>query len=104
MRGDDFLSPGSRSQLDWLEKVIDQHFEVKPIMMGESRVLIKLIVVLNRRMSWGSPGIMYEPDTKHCPRIVEALNVQQATTVASPAVKVNGSATRSMYMGIISKK
>ena len=29
---------------------------------------------------------MYEPDTKHCQRIVEALNLQ-AKTVGSPAVK-----------------
>ena len=32
---------------------------------------------------------MYEPDTKHCQRIVEALNLQQAKTAGSPAVKDN---------------
>ena len=32
---------------------------------------------------------MYEPDTKHCQRIVDALNLKQAKTVGSPAVKEN---------------
>ena len=89
VHGDDFLSGGPRSQLGWLEKGMDKHFEAKHTVMGESRSLKKLIVMLNRRTSWRSYGIMYEPDTKHCQRIVEALNLQQAKTVGSLAVKEN---------------
>ena len=85
MLGNDFLSGGPRSQLGWLEKVMDKHFEAKHTVMGESRSLEKSIVMLNRRISWRSYGIMFEPDTKHCQRIVEALILQQAKTVGSPA-------------------
>ena len=77
------------SQLGWLEKVMDKHFEAKHTVMGESRSLKKSIVMLNGRISWRSSGIMYEPDTKRCQRIVEALNLQQAKAVGSPAVKEN---------------
>ena len=89
VRGDDFLSGGPRSQLGWLEQVMDKHFEAKHTVMGESSSLKKSIVMLNRRISWRNSGIMYEPDTKHCQRIVEALNLQQAKTAGSPAVKDN---------------
>ena len=76
-------------QLGWLEKVLDKHFEAKHTVMGESRSLKKSIVMLHRRISWRNSGIMYEPDTKHCQRIVDALNLKQAKTVGSPAVKEN---------------
>ena len=39
VHGDDILSGGPRSQLGWLEKVLDKHFEAKHIVMGESRSL-----------------------------------------------------------------
>ena len=51
VHGDDFLSGGPRSQLGWLEKVMDKHFEAKHTVMGESRSLQKSIVMLNRRIS-----------------------------------------------------
>ena len=87
VHGDDFLSGGPRSQLGWLEKVLDKHCEAKHTVMGESKSLKKSIVMLNRRISWRNSGIMYEPDTKHCQRIVGALNLKQAKSVGSPAVK-----------------
>ena len=68
---------------------MDQHFEAQHTVMGESRSLKKSIVMLNRRISRRSYGIMYELDTKHCQRIVEALNLQQAKTMGSLAVKEN---------------
>ena len=61
VHGDDFLSGGPRSQLGWLENVMDKHFEAKHTVMGESRSLKKSIVMLNRRISWRTWGIMYEP-------------------------------------------
>ena len=66
-----------------------KHFEGKVTVMGESRSLKKLIVMPNRRISWRSSGIMYDLDTKHCQRMVEALKKHQAKTVTSPAVKDN---------------
>ena len=74
MHGDDFLSGGPRSQLQWLGKGVDEHFEAKHTVIGESRGLMESIVMLNKRISWRSSGIMYEPDTKHCQIIVEELN------------------------------
>ena len=39
VHGDDFLSGCPRSQLGWLEKVLDKRFEAKRTLMGESRSL-----------------------------------------------------------------
>ena len=89
VNGDDFSSGGPRSQLGWLEKVMDKHFEAKYTVMGESRSLKKSIVMLHTRISWRTSGIMYELDAKHFQKIVEAWNLQQAKTVGSPAVKEN---------------
>ena len=68
---------------------MDKHFEAKHTVMGESRSLKMSIVMLNRRISWTSSGTMYEPDTKDCQEMVEALNLQQSKAVGSPAVKDN---------------
>ena len=100
VRGDDFLSGGPRSQLGWLEKVMDKHFEAKHTVMGESSSLKESVVMLNRRISWRNSGIMYEPNTKHCQRIVEALNLQQAKTAGSPAVKDNEIGVQRGHSGI----
>ena len=46
---------------------------------GRVKGLKKSLVILNKRISQISSGIMYEPDTKHCQRSVEALILEQAT-------------------------
>ena len=45
--------------------------------------------MLNREFVWKDDGIAYTRETGHCERVVEALNMQHAMTVVTPAVKEN---------------
>ena len=83
--GGDFISGGPRHQLQWLEEVMDKHFESKPAVLGASSDLAKSLVMLNRTILWQDNGIAYIPDNRHCERVVEALNLQHA--VVMPAVR-----------------
>ena len=47
--------------------------------------------MLNRKSLWQDDGIAHIPDTRHCERVVGALNVQHAKTVVTPADKESGS-------------
>ena len=69
---------------------MNTHFESKHTMTGDSSDFAKSIVMLNRRISWRTLGIMYQPDMRHFGRIVEPLYLSQAKTVTKPAVKGNG--------------
>ena len=57
------------------------------MMMVASSDLGKSQVMLNRKIVWQDEGFAYKPDTRHCERVVEALNVQHSTTVVTPAVR-----------------
>ena len=87
VRGDDFMSGGPRSQLEWLEKVMDKHVESKHTMMGAFSDLGQSLVMQKRRIVWQDVRIGYIPDKRHCERVVEALNLQHAKTVVTPAVR-----------------
>ena len=58
-------------------------------MMGASSDLDKSLFMLNGKIIWQDDGIEHNPDTKHCDRVVVALNLQYAKSVVTPAVKGN---------------
>ena len=68
---------------------MNKPFESKFFLMGELGGLAKSIVMLSRRMctSGRKLRIMYQPDTRHCERVVDALPLSQAKTVRTPVVK-----------------
>ena len=92
LHGDDFKSGGPRHQLEWLEGVMDTHFESKHTVMGASSELAKSLVMLNRKILWQDIGIAQIPDKRHCERVVEPQDLQHAKTVVTPAVRESGSA------------
>ena len=78
VHGDDFISGGPKHQLKWLEEVVDKHFESKHTAVWASSDLAKSLVMLNRKILWQDNGTAHIPDTRHCERAVEALNLQHA--------------------------
>ena len=53
-----FLSGVVRHQLEWMHKIIYEHFETKRTMMGASVDLDRSFVVLNRKVIWHGTGII----------------------------------------------
>ena len=70
VHGDDFLSGGARSQLEWLEKVMDKHYEAKHTMMGESRGRKKSIVMLKQTNSMEKFGGSCTSRTRHTAKLL----------------------------------
>ena len=60
VHGDDFKSGGPRHQLEWLEGVMDTHFESKHTVMGASSELAKSLVMLNRKILWQDTTSLYK--------------------------------------------
>ena len=87
VHGDDFMSGALRPQLEWQEKVMGKHFESKHTMMGASSDLGESLFMLNMKIVWQEDGIAYIRDKRHCERVVEALNLQHAEAVVTPAVR-----------------
>ena len=54
VHGDDFMSGGPKHQLQWLEEVMDKHFESKHTVMGSSSDLVKSLVILCRTRTIGT--------------------------------------------------
>ena len=81
------MSGGPTSQLEWLKEVVDKHFESKHTMMAASHDLGKSLIMLNRKIVWQDSGIAYIPDKRRCQRVVEALNLQRAKAMVTPAVR-----------------
>ena len=67
--------------------IMCRQFEANHTMVGAGQDMSKSMVMLNRKITWHDNGIMYEPDPRHCERVVEALELKQANKVGTPAVK-----------------
>ena len=78
-------SDGLEHQLKWLEEVADEHFESKNTVKRAPSGLAKSLVMKNKKL-WQDIEIAYIPDRRHCKRVVEALDLQHAKTVVTPAV------------------
>ena len=67
VQGDDFMSGGPKRQVEWLEKVMDKHFESKHTVVASSD-LAESLVMLNTKIVWQDNGIAYIPDksTREC--------------------------------------
>ena len=67
---------------------MDKHSESKHTVVGRpSSDLVESLVMLNRKSVWQETGVACIQDKKHCERVVEALNLQHAKTVVTPAVR-----------------
>ena len=66
---------------------MDKHFESKLAVLGASSDLAESLVMLSRKILWQDNGVEYIPNKRHRERVVEALSLQHAKTVVTPAVR-----------------
>ena len=88
VHGDDFTSLGSDDSLDWMEKELAGHFELK--IRGRLGVGVKgenEIRILNRCVRVTAKGLEYESDPRHVDLIAESLNLTESKAVATPGIK-----------------
>ena len=56
-------------------------------MIGAASELDKLLVKVNRTEEWQDDGIAYKPNTSHCKKVVETLNLQHEKSVITSVAR-----------------
>jgi len=82
VHGDDFTMTGPDDDIDYTKKLLEKAFEIKVQQLCPDDVGGELIV-LNRRVTATTTGFAFEPDGKHCLKVLEALGLNAAGTKAS---------------------
>ena len=94
VHGDDFTVVGDFHQLQWLVNTLKASWtlDVRGILARPGSGLpasevIHSISVLNRLVTWTEKGIEMEADPRHVQLVLQQLNLEAATPVATPLVK-----------------
>ena len=81
VHGDDFLSSGSKHQLEWMQGELEKVFTLKTKKIGTDPSMDKEMTVLGRQIRFERGGITYEADEKHVKQLVKELNIETAKPV-----------------------
>ena len=88
VHGDDFTSLGVQADLDWMEKELALHFELKIRgRIGEDCSGPPHIRILNRIVTLTKDGLVYEADPRHVDLLAGSLGLTAANSVLTPGVK-----------------
>ena len=87
VHGDDYVSTGDGSQLEWMKKELEKRFEVKSKIIGPECGDEKELKVLNRIIRCEETGYTYEPDQRHAEILIEGMGVKESRGVKTPGIK-----------------
>ena len=88
VHGDDFTTGGPKNQLDWFEKALEDHYELKRGgRLGPGPKDDREATVLNRVVRWTEQGLEYEADPRQVEKLLESLDLEDARPAATPGVK-----------------
>ncbi len=90
VHGDDFTAAGAKSELDWYEDAMKEHYEctIQP-RVGPGAKDAKEAVVLNRIVRWTPAGIEYEADPRQAEKLIAECGLTGANTVATPGLRMS---------------
>ena len=85
VHGDDFVSSGRLTDIEWLKGVLENKYNLKTEIIGESEKLGKSLRILNRLVEWiPGRGLRYEPDPRLAKKIIRDTGVENMTTLKTP--------------------
>ena len=84
VRGDDFVSVGSREGMHEFKGKLEGRFEIKTRLVGSGEGEEAEARVLNRVIRVTPEGWEYEPDQRHAEMIIKDLGLNEAKSVATP--------------------
>ena len=91
--GDDFISAGSKDDLDWFKAELQKKYELKEgARMGPGAKDDKEGRILNRVVRWTPEGFTYDADPRQCEKLVAELGLEGAKAVSTPVVRPGASA------------
>ena len=89
VHGDDFTAVGTPESLDKYEAGMQETFECKlKGRLGAEPDDCKEMRVLNRIVRVTDKGLLYEADPRHAEMLIKAFNLEGASSVVTPGVKV----------------
>ena len=91
VHGDDYCSAGTSTDLDWMESMLADKYQIKTQRIGHGKTIDgknKSIEgqVLNRVVRYTPNGFEFEADLRHAELVVEQLGLQDAKPVSTPGV------------------
>ena len=95
--GDDFLASGEKEELDALDKLMAENYEVKILpRIGDPRHGGEVTEGrhLGRVIRWTEEGFTWEGDPKYSPQVIEELGLKGCKGVDTPASKSTGIGVR----------
>ena len=95
--GDDFLASGEKEELDALDKLMAENYEVKILpRIGDPRHGGEVTEGrhLGRVIRWTEEGFTWESDPKYSPQVIEELDLKGCKGVDTPASKSTGIGVR----------
>ena len=83
VHGDDFATTGRLEDTIWLEKELQDRFDIKTHMIGKGQDLSQEGKVFNRVIRRTEEGWEYEADPRHAELIVRTLNLNESKAVTT---------------------
>ena len=93
VHGDDYVGVADDYQLKWLQKKIEDKFEIKSQTLGpdSSKGEKKQVSILGRIIEWKEEGISYEADPRHAQKLIRELELENCKEVTTPGIKIEES-------------
>jgi hypothetical protein len=88
VHGDDFVSSGSRKDLEWLRIKMTERFEIKTKKVGLGPEELRETRILNRVVRVTEQGWEYEADQRHGELVVNGMGMEGAKGVVTPGEEV----------------
>ena len=86
VHGDDFTVTGPTAGLQWMQRRLEQKYEIKAHYLGPESGMKDEIQILNRTLRWTKEGITYEADQRHAEFVIKEVNMKKANAVSTPTV------------------
>ena len=86
VHGDDFVSVGSRPQMQQFRSQLEARFKIKTQIIGDGGGQEQREArVLNRNLRVTGDGWEYEPDQRHIDLLTDGLGLRRAKSVSTPS-------------------
>ena len=88
VHGDDFSSPGMRSDLAWIKQRLAEKFEIGgQTILGTEKQDSQQARILNQILTVTTTGLQYEADPRHVEHLTSALRLQECSFADVPGIK-----------------
>ena len=86
MHGDDFTVTGPMADLQWIQRRMEEKYEIKTHYLGPGSGMTDEIQILNRMLRWTKESITCEADQRHAEIVIQDMHTKKANAVSFPAV------------------